>query len=47
MGAGQLITGFENELMGMSLNEKKRYGYSLDSRHSVLKLNFDSVSPIS
>ena len=25
VGAGQLITGFENELMGMSLNEKKTF----------------------
>lgn len=25
MGAGQLITGFENQLMGMSLNEKKTF----------------------
>jgi len=25
MGAGQLISGFENQLMGMSLNEKKTF----------------------
>ncbi len=25
VGAGQLITGFENELLGMSLNEKKTF----------------------
>jgi peptidylprolyl isomerase len=25
MGAGQLVVGFENELVGMSLNEKKRF----------------------
>jgi peptidylprolyl isomerase len=25
MGAGQLVAGFENELMGMSLNEKKTF----------------------
>lgn len=25
MGSGQLIAGFENELMGMSLNEKKTF----------------------
>jgi len=33
MGAGQLISGFENELMGMSLNEKKVFTLDPDEAY--------------
>jgi peptidylprolyl isomerase len=39
MGAGQLITGFENELMGMSLNQKKTF--TLDPEEAYGQRNDD------
>ena len=33
VGAGQLITGFENELLGMSLNEKKTFTLEPDEAY--------------
>ena len=47
MGAGQLIIGFENELMGMLLNEKKTFTLEPEKaygqRNENLKQNFPRV----
>ena len=43
MGAGQLIKGFENELMGMALNEKKVFTLAPDDAYGQRDENLIAI----
>ena len=45
VGAGQLITGFENELMGMSLNDKKTFTLEPESAYGQRNENLTQNFP--
>jgi peptidylprolyl isomerase len=47
MGAGQLIKGFENELMGMALNEKKVFTLAPEDAYGQRDENQTHSFPIS
>ena len=47
MGAGHLIKGFENELMGMALNEKKLFTLAPEDAYGQIDENQKHSFPIS
>lgn len=47
MGAGQLITGFENELMGMSVSEKKTFTLEPEEAYGQRNENLRQNFPMS